>query len=680
MILRMFHCDNDANKASDSERSDSIEKKTYCGRNCWILIHVSAFHSSHLPAHISLIMASNSLQKPRRRIQPATQQRGQVADGVSPNRAAPQARGAQSVRIAYPVSRTFLMCMVIALIYMVFLALFVIPEYLFSGSGSGFHIPHNIRLGHSFVDEFDTKPLLLIGGSDGSGTRSFVDAIKKVGVTVIADDKDTFDVHAAPLFNREGWPALVNLVLKETHSGNYQWEDLPQYTREVIDFEMTKFVKSTRARYKRLREFEEKSSQVTAVAYAMKAPVSMLILPIMARYFSPKTGIKFIHVVRDGRDVALSSNQSPVIKFYNNTYPDHANRSLKWKGDLEHVKAMQLWNDWNLQVNKWGIRNPDQVDYLLMRSEDLLDPEKRFECLQRLAEFVGSTLSIDELCCMSDKVVDFGKSTVIEDTAQIPKFVSGGQRWGQMGGNMAPPVFEITSLRNIRQNEVASEFTALEHRTQDREDKLRKRESEMNEREASLKKYEQSLKQRSAKLHEQDEIQDSAQGASNSSRKEAVEHRRLLSEAKMVPTMFLRQHEAWKRETNLVAGLPASELDYPKVQSLISGGASLKERYFANEEALKSQISIEEILQIIKHLEKLAAEIRRNPQIDNHSDINKRYGRWRTFLENRTELSKHLHEEGMEGLRFFGYRPREAFSYPTNVTAVCNVTALNCGN
>jgi hypothetical protein len=567
--------------------------------------------------------------------------------------------------------------MVVAqLIYLVFLVLVVIPEYLFSDVGLGFRMPGLGRRGHAFVDEFDTKPLLLIGGSDGSGTRSFVDAIRKVGVTVIADDKDTFDVHAAPLFDGQGWPALVNLVLKETHSGNYQWEDLPQQTREVIDFEVSKFVRSTRVRYKRHKQFEEKSTQATAVAYAMKAPASMLILPIMARFFGPNTGIKFIHVVRDGRDVALSSNQSPAIKFYKNTYPDDAERSLKWNGELENVKAMQLWNDWNLQVNEWGTHNPDQVDYLLMRSEDLLDPEKRFECLQRLAEFVGSTVSIDKLCCISDKIVDFGKSVRVESAAQIPKFANGGQRWRER--MMAPPVLGVH--HRSREMAVTNEFTALEYQIQEKEELLRKRESEMNEREASLKKYEQSLKQRSAKLHEQDGLQDSAQGASNSSKKEVIEHRRRLLEAKMVPTMFLRHYEAWKRETDLVAGLPASELDYPKVQSLMSGGSSLKELYIANREALESQMSIVELTQIIAHLKKLAAGIRQNPQIDNQSDVNKRYGRWKTFLENRTELSKHLHEEGIGGLRFFGYEPREAFSYPTNVTAVCNATALNCGD
>jgi hypothetical protein len=615
-------------------------------------------------------MAPKSLQKPRRRIQPIAQERGQVAYVVSPNREAPQARGSQRRRRAYPLFWTVIGLLIVAqLIYMVFLVLVVIPGYLFSGGVGSWH---------DFIDEFDTKPLLLIGGSDGSGTRSFADAIKKVGVTVISDDEDTFDVHAAPLFNHQGWPALVNLVLKETHSGNYQWEDLPQETREVIDLEVTKFVDSTRARYMRVKQFTEKSSQTTAVAYAMKAPVSMLILPIMARYFSPKTGIKFIHVVRDGRDIALSANQSPVIKFYNSTYPDHADRSLTWKGELEDVKAMQLWNDWNLQVNEWGTRNPDQVDYLLMRTEDLLDPEKRFECLHKLAEFVGSTVSIDELCCRSEKVVDFGESKVVKATAQIQKSADGGQRWKELAGRTPPPVFE--TQHQSRGETVTSEFTALEYGLQTKEEMIRKRESELNERERLLKKYEQSLKQRSAKLHEHDGLQDSAQGVSNSSKKEVLEHRRRLSEAKMVPTMFLRHYELWKRETDLLAGLPASELDYPKVQALISGGASLKESYIANREALESQIPTEEILQILAHLEQLAAEIRQHPHIDNQSDINKRYGRWKKFLENRTELSKHLHEEGIEGLRFFGYEPREAFSYPTNVTAVCNAKALKCGD
>lgn len=50
-----------------------------------------------------------------------------------------------------------------------------------------------------------------------------------------------------------------------------------------------------------------------------------------------------------GRDIALSSNQSPVLKFYNVTYPDHYNRTLQFQGELYPVRGIQLWNDWNFK-------------------------------------------------------------------------------------------------------------------------------------------------------------------------------------------------------------------------------------------------------------------------------------------------------------------------------------------
>ena len=58
--------------------------------------------------------------------------------------------------------------------------------------------------------------------------------------------------------------------------------------------------------------------------------------------------------VTSGRDIALSSNQSPVLKFYNATYPDYRNRTRQFQGDLYPVRGVQLWNDWNVQVYQWS--------------------------------------------------------------------------------------------------------------------------------------------------------------------------------------------------------------------------------------------------------------------------------------------------------------------------------------
>ena len=153
-------------------------------------------------------------------------------------------------------------------------------------------------------EEHDKLPILLIGGSDGSGTRSFVNTIKELGVFIVADDKQTFDVHAAEMFQKKGWPAFVNAVLKHTHSGNYEWDDLPIDTKDVLEAEVKRFIKGINFKYnlvvKRRTKDLKKGSQLPPIAegvsFAIKAPVSMLVLPVLTHFFGK---IKFLHVLRE---------------------------------------------------------------------------------------------------------------------------------------------------------------------------------------------------------------------------------------------------------------------------------------------------------------------------------------------------------------------------------------------
>ena len=142
--------------------------------------------------------------------------------------------------------------------------------------------------------------------------------------------------------------------------------------------------------------------------------ISQLLLPFFRKELS---ALKFLHIVRDGRDVALSNNQSPVEKFYSNYYEDASDREASMKLDdfgeqtRNRVKAIQLWNDWNKQVYEYGIQNSDgnTFDVLVMRTEDFLDHP--FESLFQLADFVGSPKTPHEICCISLKATkDFGKS------------------------------------------------------------------------------------------------------------------------------------------------------------------------------------------------------------------------------------------------------------------------------
>lgn len=110
------------------------------------------------------------------------------------------------------------------------------------------------------------------------------------------------------------------------------------------------------------------------MSWGFKAPVSMMLLP----FFEEAWGkAKFLHVVRDGRDIAFSGNQTPVEKYYAETFPKGTRESgLKDPA----LKAMALWDRWNVGVHVWAAAHKESsggaggMDYLLLHTEDLIDP------------------------------------------------------------------------------------------------------------------------------------------------------------------------------------------------------------------------------------------------------------------------------------------------------------------
>lgn len=310
---------------------------------------------------------------------------------------------------------------------------------------------------HPTLDNFYTRshipssqkvPFLIVGGSDGSGTRTFVQTLMELGVTMIFDDASTMDVHGEEMVlvdedgkKHYGWPPLVQLVLNATHSANYTVHDLPRDVHEKAVASLLRFKSSLLQKGKEARKLQVPKVPISAagVQYGWKAPVSMVLLPLLQQVFGP---IKFIHVVRDGRDVAISDNQSPSQKFYSVYY--NKNGEDHSKDDIlttDPEKSMRLWSDWNQQVYQWetyqqqsyqqekqrlaegGEENDDgtgsignlqqHLDYLVMRTEDLIRPETRFEALVQLAEFVGAHITPEQLCCLSHQYLhDLGTSGV----------------------------------------------------------------------------------------------------------------------------------------------------------------------------------------------------------------------------------------------------------------------------
>ncbi len=77
------------------------------------------------------------------------------------------------------------------------------------------------------------------------------------------------------------------------------------------------------------------------------------------------------------------------------------------------VKAMQLWSEWNSDLLTWerehNSPSEPSLDYFVLRLEDLLDEETRFLQIKRVAEFVGSQMTNEQLCCVAlERTEDMG--------------------------------------------------------------------------------------------------------------------------------------------------------------------------------------------------------------------------------------------------------------------------------
>lgn len=99
----------------------------------------------------------------------------------------------------------------------------------------------------------------------------------------------------------------------------------------------------------------------------------MLLVP----FFEEAWGkAKFLHVVRDGRDIAFSGNQTPVSKFFEDTFPTGSRaRGLR----DPPLQAIAMWNTWNVGLYDWAAEREKRgaaagMDYLLLHTEDLIDP------------------------------------------------------------------------------------------------------------------------------------------------------------------------------------------------------------------------------------------------------------------------------------------------------------------
>jgi hypothetical protein len=113
--------------------------------------------------------------------------------------------------------------------------------------------------------------------------------------------------------------------------------------------------------------------------WGWKAPRSVYLIPFLHRQLPT---FKFIHVLRDGRDMVLSPNQNQLRK--------HGPAVLTWRDRLFRstpLRALLLWERVNLRAAEFGESNLGE-SYLRVRFEDLC--AKPVETTAHIMNFLGA--------------------------------------------------------------------------------------------------------------------------------------------------------------------------------------------------------------------------------------------------------------------------------------------------
>ena len=109
--------------------------------------------------------------------------------------------------------------------------------------------------------------------------------------------------------------------------------------------------------------------------WGWKEPRSIYLLPFLRRHLPE---LRFLHVVRDGRDMALSENQNQLRK--------HGEAASIPEGLEPAARSIALWSWVNLEAKRYGEKELG-ARYLRIRFEELC--ERPVELTARILGFVG---------------------------------------------------------------------------------------------------------------------------------------------------------------------------------------------------------------------------------------------------------------------------------------------------
>ena len=260
---------------------------------------------------------------------------------------------------------------------------------------------------------FGRRIPLVVGGVTGPGTEIVAKILSEMGVPIIRDNKQTGDVGGRQMVfesrgadgrlrRNMGWLPLVTMVLLNTRSAGYEARALPDDVLTIAMSQLRLLIANYTLQRNNSAHVSSKAS-ASDILYGFKAPECMLLVPLLQRLFGEW---RYLHLVRDGRDVAASAGfrSLHIRKFYEHavhTEPEHS-------AQFESGEEVAMWSDWNTELVRWlhGHNATARPDFMVLRLEDFWDSNSRSRVLLQLARFVGSAMTKNEVCCLAKSIED----------------------------------------------------------------------------------------------------------------------------------------------------------------------------------------------------------------------------------------------------------------------------------
>jgi hypothetical protein len=207
---------------------------------------------------------------------------------------------------------------------------------------------------------------IVVGATGGSGTRVIASLLQRAGVFMGADVNGAGDSLPIALF-LDLWvnvyAARSSLFLEEE--------------AQVVEAAMARSLHEAIVRH---------LATAPAGPWGWKEPNSIYVLPFLGGQFPQ---FRFVHLIRDGRDMVFSDNQGQLTK-HGRSYLARA--EAEFHGQYERSAA--LWALANLEAADYGERVLGER-YLRIRFEDLCT--EPVVTIDRLFAFVGSNADADRL-------------------------------------------------------------------------------------------------------------------------------------------------------------------------------------------------------------------------------------------------------------------------------------------